>query len=254
MVIGMPVGAQVFVGTGAFSGAVAHDAFNVDETTSAAVSVFSGVPVWGATNDHVNERVLFTTSGGTTDGADLMEWPHAGGAPTLVGTITEAAGAEIRIDGLALSNGTLYGWHQFDDTAGTAGLYEINQATLVATQVFAAASGAISGIDAHPPTGTIYAVNDTAGELQEVALNGTLTTVAAYPPSESDIDGLAISIGGLAYLIGDDSSPAEIFVYDLNGATYLTSLTSPWTGTDTFSGGAYISDQVPVELQSFSID
>jgi hypothetical protein len=101
----------------------------------------------------------------------------------------------------------------------------------------------ISGIDADPNTGTIYGVNDTTGFLVEIdVVGGTVTPVAAYPdPSETDIDGLAIGDNGKAYLIPDDNVPGLIYVYDLVAGVFETPLTAPWSTSDTFSGGAFIT-------------
>jgi hypothetical protein len=68
------------------------------------------------------------------------------------------------------------------------------------------------------------------------------------------IDGLAVSVDGIAYMVPDDNTPLEIYAYDIIGGAYLASLTSPWNSSDTFSGGAYISNVVPVELQSFGVE
>jgi hypothetical protein len=235
-----PAKAQLFVGTGAFGGAVANDIFEVDVVNDMNMSVLSGIPFWGATYDALGGRVLFTTSGvGAVDGADLFQWVPGDPVPSAVGEIT-LGGVGLRIDGLAISGGVLYGVHQFDDATGTAGIYSIDMTTLAATMVQTLPSGAVSGIDSDPNTGILYGVDDTALSLISIDLMGGTSVVAAYPASKTDIDGLAVSDTGLAYLIPDDGTPGEIFVYDLNAGMYLTSLTSPLVNTDTFSAGAFM--------------
>lgn len=201
--------------------------------------------------DSVNQRVLMTASQAddVPDGefSTVFEWPITGGVPVEIGTLTRATdGSPLRIDGLAFSGGVLYGMAQFEDAGpDSAGLYSIDTATFVGSQVNTLPSGAISGIGADPITGTIYGVNDNDGELQTIALDGTLTTVTAYPPAETDIDGLAVG-NGFAFLVTDDDVEGSIYVYDLNADIYVTPLTAPWVGVETFSGAAFISQlQLP---------
>ncbi len=221
-----------------------NSAYEIDVTNNISAAIFSGQSVWGATYDAVNDRVLFTStfftsSGGAIGGSNLYQWKPGIITPTLVGTITIANTSNpLRIDGLAISNGILYGSRaaSFDD-----GIYQINPTTLAATLVFSF-TDSISGIDADPITGSIYGVNDSTRELVTIDVNsGKVTTVASYPdPAESDIDGLAVGIDGRAYLIPDDDSPGLIYVYNLITGSYETPLTAPWLGEDTFSGGAFV--------------
>jgi hypothetical protein len=240
-----PLHAELFVGTGAFSGSVANPAFLVDESTGVTTEIFSGVPVWGAVYDINSNRVLFTTSGlNNIDGATLMQWIPGDASPTQVGVIT-FGGQEIRIDGLAIIGSQLYGAHQFDSADGNAGIYVIDMSSLVATFATAFTSGAVSGIEADPTSGLLYGVNDTTESLDLIDISGgTLTPVANYPAGEDDIDGLAV-YNGIAYMVPDDDTPGEIFVYNLNTSSYQSSLPAPWTATDTFSGAAFIYKATP---------
>lgn len=242
---------DLVAGLGGFGGAVINDAFAIDTLTDTNQSVFSGIAVGGMAYDSVNERVLMTASQDddvdNSEFSTVFEWPIAGGAPVEVGTLTRATdGSPLRIDGLAFSGGVLYGMAQFEDAGpGSAGLYSIDTGTFVGTQVNTLPDGAISGIGADAVSGTIYGVNDADGELQIIALDGTLTTVTAYPPAEFDIDGLAVG-DGFAFLVTDDDVEGSIYVYDLNADSYVTPLTAPWVGAETFSGAAFISQlQLP---------
>lgn len=102
-------------------------------------------------------------------------------------------------------------------------------------------SAAIGGIDADPATGTIYGSNDSLMQVVEIDLVTGEIPVAAYPSGETDVDGLAVG-GGKIYLVPDDALPPEIYVYDMASGSYDASLTTPWSASDTFSGGAYFHE------------
>ena len=245
-----PLGDLLFIGTSQNSTdptSTLNDVFTVDPMTDTSASVATGVQVWGATADIANQRVLFTRSSGNGSGDQLFEVPYAGGDPASVGLIMDPTGAPMRIDGLAISGGVLYGTNA---DALNNGLYSIDWGTLVATQVGAFADS-ISGIDADPDTGVIYGVNDTTGQLVTLSPTGTITPVINYPAGFSDIDGIAVG-NGIVYLVADEAGP--IPAYDIAGAAYGTPLTSPFTSADVFSGAAYAVGVIPVELQSFYVE
>lgn len=241
-VVVAPVHAQVFVGTALNPSGTSNPAFTIDAMTDVATQVFTGRAVWGATYDQANNRVLFTSDGGVVGGDDLYQWLPAGGAPTLVGTITDVTGAPFRMDGLAISGGVLYGSRA---AASADGIYRIDMVTLVATLIIPS-SDSISGIDADPTTGTIYGVDDTLLQVVRIDPVGlTITPVAAYPDAnETDIDGIGCGTG-VCYLVPDDSTPGLIYVYNTGSSTFGTPLTAPWGQVDdTFSGGAFIEQRV----------
>ncbi len=231
---------DLVVGTGGFGGGVVNDTFIVESQSGASVSLLTGVPFWGSAYDPVGNRVLYTSSGGTTDGADLSAIDVDTGVSSPVGTIT-ANTFEIRIDGLAMSNGVLYGVNQFADANNASGMYSIDLGTLEATFVAALPDGAVSGIGADPTTGIIYAVDDTAAQVQQIDLDGTITNLAAYPAGYTDVDGLAVGYG-VAYLVADEAQ--DIVPLDLSSLTYGTPITTPFTAADTFSGGAFVHDVI----------
>jgi hypothetical protein len=249
------VGAErgtLVAGTGDFGGAFSDPVFEISvEVTNSAVALFSGFAVGGATYDQAGGRVLFTSSNdsgsGAEDFADLWSWPISGGFPTPIGVISTTSGT-LRVDGLAIADGLLYGVHQFDSPEGLPGLYQIDWVTLQATLVITTPDGGISGIDADPQTGIIYGVNDNSGHLVEIDFTTGITDVVAYPAGENDIDGLAIDDAHRAYLITDDPSSGEVFVFNLETGSYETSLASPWMNTETFSGGAFIYGPAEVYL------
>ncbi len=230
----------LFVGTSTNNNTPAgtlNDVFAVD-LSNTAQSILSANGVWGATADPENERILFTQSSGseppvgTVGGGDnLLAQPYTGGSPSLLGRIT-LAGAGLRIDGLALRNGRLYGFN-----AGNAvdnGFYQIDLNTFEATLI-AANADSISGLDADPKTCIIYGTNDTTGQVVRIAPNGSTFDLAAYPVGINDIDGIAVG-NGYAYLVTDENQ--DIAVLNLSTLLYETPLSSPFTAADTFSAGA----------------
>ena len=251
------LGDFLIVGTGSFvseSGQSGYDriyAINVDTSTVTELTYHQAFS--GATFDSVINRVLFTSTGPSADGSNLYAATLDPWTVEYLGTIHTSAG-ELRIDGLAMTGGILYGDHGITDPSGDAGLYSIDLTTFLATHLFDFPNFAISGIDADPVSGKIYAVDDDPLilSLVEIGLDGTITPVAAYPEGEIDIDGLAISPDRKAYLIPDQTG--SIFVYNLTTEEYDDPLTTPWTYEDLFSAGAFVAypalDVDPVALSS----
>jgi uncharacterized repeat protein (TIGR01451 family) len=244
---------KLFAGTGKFisdSGMHGNDyAYEIDVTTNISHELFSHRPVSGATFDSTNDRVLFTSSGSDADGSDLYSWSSATMTYTLLGAVSTITG-EVRVDGLAMSGGVLYGDVGIDSANGKAGLYEIDQNTLTATRLFTFTNTAISGIDADPITGKIYGVDDGQAALIEIGLDGTITKTVDYPPGQNDIDGLAVDPDHNAYLITDE--PGLVYIYNLVSHTFAT-LKAPWVSADDFSAGAFLSDpQIAVNPTSLS--
>jgi len=216
-----------------------------DPGTNTWTPAFTGFQVWGAAYDNVNDKVYFN-NGGT-----LYEWP-VGGTVTTLGTIVDTLGATQSLVSLAFYNGALYGTKNIANEA----VWVINTSTLVARVVIDYVDGDFDfgGLAIDPTTGDFYGTNDDAtpngAGLFRINSNGTGTLIASYPVGETDIDGLAISTNRIAYWIIDQ--PGNIYVYDLAGSTFLTPLTSPWTTSEVFCGGAWASGIIPVELTSFT--
>lgn len=240
----LPGAGQLVAGTALNPVGGSNDASVIDVMTGTAEMAFAN-PVWGATYDVAGQRrVLFTsedTSG--VGGASLWAWsPRVEGpGPIRIGTIVDAGDTPFRIDGLAISGGTLYGSRASGMSDGIYTLTETAPGTYTADLVLPT-TDSISGIDADPTSGTIYGVDDTTQNLVEIDVGGgTITPVAAYPDAnETDLDGLAVG-GGRAYLIPDDNTPGLIYVYDLAAGSFSSPLPAPWGATaDTFSGGALV--------------
>ncbi len=256
LMMGVPAfGQDLFAGVSLNPVGTNDDAYHIDVPTDTSTAIFSQA-VWGMTYDAANGRVLFTSdvapgpspspslppvdseddaaTEGSVGGEHLYEYLATEGVTNYLGPITDGV-VNFRIDGLAMSNGTLYGSRA---AANLDGIYSIDMGTLVATLELAV-TDSISGIDA-AEDGTIYGVNDSTGNLVEIDVAGaSITNVVAYPDAgETDLDGLAVG-GGKAYMIPDDNAPGLIYVYDFASGTFDTPLTAPWgAAANTFSGGA----------------
>jgi uncharacterized repeat protein (TIGR01451 family) len=215
---------------------VAVGAFRIDVVGDIATPAFTGAQVWGAAYDAANDRVLFN------NGAELLEWP-VGGAVNSLGTITDPGLAILSVTGLAFGNDTLYACRNIANEA----IYEIDLNTLVATVFidYDDANFDCGGLAFNPDDGFIYMTDDAASGgsgLFRMNMDGSGTLVTAYPPGQTDIDGLAIG-DGRAYLLIDQ--PGELYVWDFDLAAYQTSLTSPFATSETFSGGTWIGGAGP---------
>ncbi len=208
-------------------------AYQIDPATSNAIQAFIGGEVWGAAFDEVNNIVYFNS------GSSLYEWP-VGGAINLLGTIVDGGGATQSMVGLAFYDGQLYATKNIANEA----IWAVDTNTLVATVHidYVDADLDCGGFAADPNTGTFYCANDDAAPygtgLVIINPDASVTTVAAYPDGQTDIDGLAVSDDGYAYLVIDE--PGSIYVYDLVGGAYTTPLTNPWTTSEVFSAGTWI--------------
>jgi hypothetical protein len=221
-------------------------AYQIDPLTNDTIEAFTGAQVWGAAYDVDNNKVYFN------QGTTLYEWP-VGGAVNTLGTIVDAGANPQSMVGLAFHNGILYGTKNIPNEA----VWIININTLVATVYidYEDADYDFGGLAAHPLTGELYATNDDTtphgSGLFRINLNGTATLIAPYPDGQADIDGLAISQDGKAYLVTDE--PGFIYVYDLVAGSYLTPLNNPWTTSEVFSGATWIREPSPSICNSYPI-
>ena len=240
---GVVVADQLFVGTGDFNPDVSdNDGYLIDVPGGATTSVTS-IDVWGATSNG-GSTVFLSSNVGTsaaTVADNLYAFDVGSGSLTELGVVT-VGGTATRLDGLAYSGGTLYGWTQFDVGDNSAGLYSIDLTTLEATAAFIPVDATnISGIDADPTTGLIYGADDGLGQIVQIDVGAqSITNVADYTGSETDIDGLAVG-GGNIYLVPDDNTPGFADVYNIASGTYTGTVNVPF-GADTFSGAAYVNN------------
>lgn len=221
-------------------------AYRIEPATNDFLQAFVGFQVWGSAYDRANNKVYFN------NGSTLYEWP-VGGAINTLGTITDPAGATQSMVGLAFYNGTLYGIKNIANEA----IWAIDIATRVATVHidYVDADFDLGGFAADPNTGEFYATNDDAtpngSGLFRINPDGTGTLITPYPAGQTDIDGLAVSHDGRAYLVTDQ--PGFIYVWDFPAGAYVTPLNNPWTTSEVFSAGTWIWDEpLAVTLGSVS--
>ncbi|MEI2690140.1 MAG: hypothetical protein V9H69_10715 [Anaerolineae bacterium] len=204
-------------------------AYTVNPTTNALTPHTLGVQVWGSAYDAANDIVYIN------NGSTLYSWLVGNPTVTTLGTITDPAGATQAMVGLAFYNGVLYGVKNIANEA----VYTIDTTTRVATVYidYIDADYDFGGLAADPNTGTLYATNDDTtphgSGLFRINLNGTATQIAPYPAGQTDIDGLAVSNDGFAYLVTDE--PGFIYVWDFTAGAYVTPLNNPWTSSEVFS-------------------
>jgi hypothetical protein len=225
--------------------AVTHPLFvGVDDVTVPAYvgdpltvdwdSVFVGVEVWGAAYDINNNKIY------VNDGTGLYEWVVGSGTVNFLGTFTDTSGATISMVSLAFYNGVLYGTRN----VGIEAVYEINTTTFVATVFidYEELDFDFGGLAVDPNTGEFYGTSDDTAPLgsglYRINMNGTGTLIAPYPAGQTDIDGLAVSNTGIAYLVTDQQD--SIYIYDLVVGTYLPAIANPWTSSEVFCGGTWI--------------
>ncbi len=218
-------------------------AYEIDPVTNASNQLFSGAEAWGLAYVPISDVVYIAS------GSSLYMWPASGGPPILVGTIQDPAGTTLSMVALAYYNGQLWSTRNI----GTEGLYNIDPATAVATFV-APYSVPTADIDigglGFDPSGTLYGTNDDTSfpgggrGLVEIALDGTVTYVSPYPAGETDIDGLAVSDDGRAFLIEDEPGPS-IHIYDFATNSYIGTLNTPWATAEIFSAGTWVPQGPP---------
>ena len=212
-------------------------AYRIEPSNNNTIQAFVGAEVWGSAYDPVNNKVYFNS------GSTLYEWP-VGGSIAALGTVTDPSGAAQAMVGLAFYNNVLYGIKNIANEA----IYAIDTTTRVATVVIDYADGDfdLGGFAADPNTGTFYATNDDTtpfgSGLFRMNPDGTGTLIAPYPAGQTDIDGLAVSHDGKAYLVTDE--PGFIYVWDFVAGAYATPLNNPWTTSEVFSAGAWIWETV----------
>jgi hypothetical protein len=232
----------LFVGTSRF-GLSGNHSYYV-QMNGNATPVFDSLGVWGATTDFANNRILFTSSFGgfENEGNILYALPFGGIEPIRLGRIKNIGGNDsIRIDGLALSHGVLYGSQQID-YKNSRGIYKIDLTTLEAELVLFIEGNAltmnsgIGGIDADPITGKIYGADEINNRIVEIDLSQSMIKkIADFPAGVTKVQGVAVG-GGKIYLV--PSVTGSLHVFDLATSSYEQTIVSPFSINENFSGGA----------------
>lgn len=183
--------------------------------------------------------------------------------PTLVGDFTvedQGQTFTMSLQGLAWTNGRLFGSRSPGSFDVPEGIYEVNPTNARCTPVWTSASTPpafqvtfdLNGFEADEQ-GNFYATNDpqVIGGSQpdgmyriELAPTFSATRVTAYRAlnlwpgrgNTPDVDGLAIG-GGKAYMIIDE--PGAFAVYNFATSQYEANIPSPWSTTNVAAGGAW---------------
>lgn len=212
-----------------------------------------GLEHWGLDADDASER-LFTQDGTaltTLTYADVLD----GGTTNGTTVTTNVGGTAISMVGLTYGNGVLYGVRNIGGDTGLTpeAIYSIDPATgnSVLAVDYDSTLYDFGGLGF--ANGLIYATNDDhtgTGDTTERGLytidptSGTITFVAAYPGSETDLDGLAVG-GGYAFLVGDGPAGDDIYPFNLSTGQYEATIPSPFAAGEVFSGAAWAPGLIP---------
>jgi hypothetical protein len=232
--------------------------FVIDPADNNTQPVFTGFQIWGAAvipGANPGDAVVFFNNGST-----LHRYQSPGPPTTCCTLMFNAATTSV----VSVAYDSTAGELLFTKNIATEAVYSLPvpggtcPASCDLTQdiVYSAANNDIGGLAFDAATGNLYGTNDdtTPGPagVYEINGDGTTTLVVAYPPGETDIDGLAFDSGKL-YLVTDQ--PGSIYVYNVGTASFEAPLTNPWTTSEVFSGaGAGTGLVIAVELQGFTID
>lgn len=238
-----PAHAQLIVGNDQTGSA---SIYYIDVTTGAATPIYTSTgneaKPWGMAYDG-STNTLFWNSGG-----NLYSSPFSMSlTPTLVAPLTFNGGSTNFV-GLSFSNGLLWGTRNIS----TEAVYTINPMTGVSNIAYTYSSAFdFGGLEHDPTTGILYGLSDSNGPgLYEIDVDSMTTTFrAGYPPSETDIDGLAV-FNGTAYYVtdGPNTAQATFYVFDIASGTQIGTLPSPFTGSGTFSAATFIGVPEPSSL------
>ena len=213
--------------------------YYIDVGTGVATPIYTAstadAKAWGMAYDGATNTLYWN------NGSTLYSSPFSMAlTPTNLGTMTFNS-ATVNFVALGFRNGRLLGTRNI----ATEAVYEIDPATLVATQVYVyPTTFDFGGLDVDATTGRLFGLTDapsTARGLYEIDTAAQTTTfLAGYPGAETDIDGLAVH-AGLAYYVTDGPNTTQVnfYVFDVATGQQVGTLPSPFTGSGTFCAGAF---------------
>lgn len=226
--------------------------YTIDPIDNTTTPQFTGTAVWGAgiiPAGNPGDAVVYI-AGGTS----LYRWP-ANGVPELCCTLTYQGSSSSMVSATYDPGG---GRLLFTKNISVEAVYALPvvaascpPACDVTQEIVYSSTLDIGGLALDTSTGFLYGTNDSGTSIVQINNDGTTTNIAAYPAGETDIDGLAYGNGKL-YLVIDQ--PGNIYVYDIASGLYETPLVNPWTSSETFSGAAFGTGMIPVELQSLIVE
>lgn len=222
----------------------------IDVSNGAATALYSSATndskPWGMAADNVN-GVLYWNNGSNLHSATFASLLSGTPSVTTVAMSFNAATVNFVGMGFNPATGRLLGTRNI----ATEAVYEIDPVTGIATQAYVYPSTFdFGGVDFDDATGRLYGLSDTpstARGLYEIDyVGGSTTFVSSYPAGETDIDGLAVG-GGRAYYVtdGPNTTQANFYVVDVATGNHVGTLPSVFTGSGTFSAGAWAPGLVP---------
>ncbi len=213
--------------------------WHIDVNTGASTALYSAsdnsAKPWGMAYDPGSNTLYWN------NGSNLYSSPFSLGGltPTLLGAMTYN-GSSVNFVGLGFRDGLLVGTRNIS----TEAVYEIDPVTRTANLTWAyPTTFDFGGVDVDATDGSLYGLSDAGGAGLYLIDDAAQTTTfkAPYPGGETDIDGLAV-YNGIAYYVtdGPNSTQPNFYIYDVASGTQLGTLRSPFTGSGTFSAGAYV--------------
>lgn len=193
----------------------------------------TGTGAWGLAADDLH-RMLYVA-----EGSFLYRVPFDTLVPEVVSYFSVGA-----MTGLAFAGDTLYGCK----SSSPRGVYRIDPAT-AACELLLPVDDALDlgGLDVNPLDGKLYGTADSPtltgqGLYRFDLVTGVVTFVTGYPKmfgseAEADVDGLAISPAGIAFLVTDE--PGDVGVVDLGSLAAPLAYSNPFLKRASFSGGAW---------------
>ncbi len=209
---------------------------NTATWTQLAINLGNPTAPWGLAADDVNRR-LYWNNGANVGYFPYGVLPGTLDAPVTLGTVTN--------NGTGLAYNPTTGLLYMVRNIATEAVYSIDPNTLVQNTEFVYDSAMdLGGFDYNAADGFYYATNDATGGpgrgMVRIDLaNQTTTLITPYQGltgEGNDIDGLATG-NGRAYFILDN--PGDGSVWNFGTASFETPIPSPFTGSETFSAGAF---------------
>lgn len=230
---------------------------DVETGTVSSLLQFDLFEVFGAAANDA-DRILYLVgpNPASTSSGSLFAWDYNDPmGPTEIGPIVTDTGASYRWDALTYDsiNGKLYlalAFPPFGAPGTARGIYELDPATLVATQVLSfstvGATVSISGLGFNRNDGLIYAPDDVGLQIVAIDLNAqTVTPVAgsSYVSGSADVDGCTVG-NNRVYLIDDDPTYAPQ-VFNLGTGTYEAPHGINASGATSTSAAAWLPRSLP---------
>jgi len=230
---------------------------DVETGTVNSLLQFDLFEVFGAAaNDAAQVLYLVGPNPANTSTGSLFSWDYNDPmGPTEVGAIITDTGFSYRWDALTYDsiNDKLYlalAFPPFGAPGTARGIYQLDPATLTATQVLSfsaiGASVSISGLGFNRGDGLLYAPDDVGLQIVAIDIGAqTITPVpgSAYVSGSQDVDGCTVG-NNRVYLIDDDPTYSPQ-VFNLGTGAYETPHGINASGATSTSAAAWLPRALP---------